>query len=130
MDKTYAGQTLRECEQRWECLGTVASQRWRHIRDIGVYRLRLDDIVYIGRVIYGCGSQGIHWRMQQYDSGSYAGNTTPAAQKIHANRQKLKVEIIRMNDVEATKALEVTLIEKYNPSWNSHFTNRFRLDRR
>ena len=115
--KTYDGDTLSECEKRWEPIGTIASKGWRGIRHIGVYRLRLGGIVYIGRVIY---RQGFHWRMQQYDSGSYAGNTTPAARKIHAKRKKVRIEIIRMKSAKATTALEKELIAKYDPAWNSH----------
>ena len=117
---TYDGKTLAECERQWESIGVLAAERWRGIRDIGVYSVHLRGLVYIGRVVY---RQGFHWRMQQYNSGSYAGNTTPAAQRIHANRRAVEIKIIRMETVDATEALEKALIAKFAPPWNDHHTS-------
>lgn len=122
--KIYDGKTLIEWENKWKSIGPLASKGWQNIRDIGIYRFSLrGKVVYIGRVIHKKGKQGFHWRLQQYDSGSPAGNTTPSAKKIHKNRQQLHIHIICMDTIQATKALEKALIEKYSPPWNSHFTS-------
>ncbi|MDE0225526.1 MAG: hypothetical protein OXP28_10360, partial [Gammaproteobacteria bacterium] len=82
--RRYDGLTMEEWEGRWENIGTLDSEGWRGIRDIGIYNI--GPGLYIGRVIYKPGSQGMHWRLQQYTAGSSAGNTTESARSVHAAR--------------------------------------------
>lgn len=116
--KRYDGLTMKEWENRWESIGTLASEGWRGNRDIGIYNI--GPGLYIGRVIYKPGSQGFHWRLQQYTAGSSAGNTTGSARNVHAARATEQVYILRMRTPDAVCALERALIRKYDPPWNKH----------
>ena len=114
--RRYDGLTMDEWERRWENIGTLDSEGWRGIRDIGIYNI--GPGLYIGGVTYKPGSQGIHWRLQQYAAGSYAGNTTESARNVHAARGTEQVYILRMKTPDAVTALERALIRKYDPPWN------------
>ena len=122
--RQYDGKTLPEWDRSWESLGTLASENWRGIRDIGVYRfsrprkgvLYIGRVVYTGRIVLRRG--GFHWRFQQYCAGSHAGNTTPSAKQIHADADVLEVDILRMKTKSAVAALEMAMISKYQPPWN------------
>ena len=114
--KTYDGLPLEEWEKRWESLGTLASEGWRGVRDIGLYRALFgSEIMYIGRVVY---KQGLHWRLQQYHAGSRAGNSTSSARNIHDNAATLKIDVLRMSTKPAVLALEIALIALHKPPWN------------
>ena len=116
--RLYDGLTMKEWESRWENIGTLESEGWRGIRDIGIYSI--GPGLYIGRVIYKPGSQGFHWRLQQYTAGSSAGNTTESARNVHAAKGTEQVYILRMKTPDAVSALERALIRKYDPPWNRH----------
>lgn len=114
--RLYDGLTMNEWESRWENIGTLDSEGWRGIRDIGIYNIGPN--LYIGRVIYKRGSQGFHWRLQQYTAGSSAGNTTESARNVHTSKGTELVYILRMKTPDAVSALERALIRKYDPPWN------------
>lgn len=122
--RQYDGKTFREWDRSWESLGTLASENWRGIRDIGVYRFsrRRKGVLYVGRVVYTGRPVprrgGFHWRFQQYCAGTHAGSTTPSARRIHADAEVLEVDILRMKTKSAVSALEVAMISKYRPPWN------------
>ena len=120
--RLYDGLTMKEWESRWENIGTLESEGWRGIRDIGIYNI--GPGLYIGRVIYKPSSQGFHWRLQQYTAGSSAGNTTESARNVHAARGTEKVYILRMKTPDAVKTLERALIRKYDPPWNKHHRSK------
>ena len=120
--RLYDGLTLDEWESRWENIGTLDSEGWRGIRDIGIYKI--GPGLYIGRVIHKPGSQGFHWRLQQYTAGSSAGNTTESARNVHAARGTEPVYILRMKTPGAVAALERALIRKYDPPWNKRLRTK------
>ena len=123
----YEGRTLNEWDVAWESLGLLSDERWRGIRDIGVYRfwLRADRPLYIGKVTYtgSTGSDGgFHWRLQQYWAGSHAGRTTGSAKLIHSHKDTLQVGILRLREKPMIAALEIALIERHRPEWNMQGT--------
>ena len=112
--KLYDGLTLQQWERRWENIGTLDDEKWRGVKEIGIYRVGRN--YYIGRAIEQ--GRGLHKRLQQYHSGKGAGGGTASAQMIHMTAPLEPVSVLRMKTREAAEQLEAALIAKHKPEWN------------
>lgn len=92
-------------------------------KDIGVYRATLsNEIVYIGKATE-LNNGGFRKRLRDYTRVSDSARNYPSGRLMHEHRNEVIIEIniAERNEegVLATEKLELELIQKYNPYWNT-----------
>lgn len=111
-----------EWSSRWESFGILTEGMFKAVKEIGVYRLKLNGVtMYVGRAIeYSNG--GLSKRLTDYIRESDSARKCGAGPQIYDNKDRLIVELIKVgkseSDVALVELLERMIIFELKPEWN------------
>jgi len=115
--------SFREWNEKWKEIGYLKDANLKpYNKDVGLYRLKLDNrVVYIGRATE-LNNGGIRKRLSDYRRDNDSARNYKSGRKINNNIDNIIADILVVGNTEEaisiTISLEDKFIKHYNPLWN------------